>query len=176
MSYMDQDQIVATLFAHRGRLSAAIWLIVRDVHLAEDVFQELAIKAAGQAELFQHPSQLLSWSHVTARNSALNLLRSRRNHWAALDESIIEQIETEWANDGTAVDQRIDALQECLAALPPQSREALTLRYAEGRSCQEVAAGLGLKLDATYQRLSRLHLALRQCVERKFLNAKQSNA
>jgi RNA polymerase sigma-70 factor, ECF subfamily len=176
MNPLNTEQIVTTLFAHRGRLSAAIWLIVRDVHLAEDVFQEVAIKASSQTELFQNASHLLSWSHVTARNAALNLLRSRKKHGASLDESILEQLEAEWANDGSTVDQRIDALQECLAALPQESRDALTLRYAEGRTCQEVAACLGLKLDATYQRISRLHLALRQCVERKFFNANPSNA
>ena len=172
---MDSDQVVTTLFAHRGRLSAAIWLIVRDVHLAEDVFQEVAIKASSQPDQFQNASHLLSWSHVCAKNAALNLLRNRQKHMASLDESIIDQLDSEWANDGTAVDQRIDALQQCLSSLPQESRDALTLRYAEGRSCQEVAAHLGLKLDAAYQRLSRLHLALRQCVERKFSNAKPSN-
>ena len=176
MHFMDSDQIVTTLFAHRGRLSAAIWLIVRDVHLAEDVFQEVAIKATSQTDQFQSASHLLSWSHVCARNAALNLLRSRKKHMVSLDESIIEQLEVEWANEGAAVDQRIDALQECLAALPQESRDALRLRYAEGRTCQEVAARLGLKLDATYQRISRLHLALRQCVERKFSNANPTNA
>jgi RNA polymerase sigma-70 factor, ECF subfamily len=176
MNFMDSDQIVTTLFAHRGRLSAAIWLIVRDVHLAEDVFQEVAIKASSQPNQFQNASHLLSWSHVCARNAALNLLRSRKKHMASLDESILEQLDSEWANDGNNVDQRIDALQECLSALPQESRDALTLRYAEGRSCQEVAVSLGLKLDVTYQRISRLHIALRQCVERKFSNANPSNA
>jgi RNA polymerase sigma-70 factor, ECF subfamily len=176
MIFMHTDQIVATLFAHRGRLSAAIWLIVRDVHLTEDVFQEVAIKASSQLNEFQNVSHLLSWSHVCARNVAFNLLRSRKKHMASLDESILLQLEAEWTNEGVAVDQRIDALQECLSALPQDSRDVLTLRYAEGRSCQEVAVRLGLKLDATYQRISRLHLALRQCVERKFSNANPSNA
>jgi RNA polymerase sigma-70 factor, ECF subfamily len=176
MNFLDSNQIVSTLFAHRGRLSAAIWLIVRDVHLAEDVFQEVAIKATSQPDQFKNASHLLSWSHVCARNAALNLLRKLKTHQLSFDESILEELESEWANEGSIVDQRIDALQECLGALPQESRDALTLRYAEGRTCQEVATRLGLTLDAAYQRLSRLHLALRQCVERKSINTNPTNA
>jgi RNA polymerase sigma-70 factor, ECF subfamily len=167
MNFLDSEQIVAALFAHRARLSASIWLIVRDVHLAEDVFQEVAVKAAGQADMFQNTSHLLSWCHVTARNAAFNLLRARKKPWETLDETLIERLEAEWTAEGAMADRRIEALQDCLSALPAESRRALALRYAECRSCSEVAAHLGLKLEAAYQRLSRLHLTLRQCVERK---------
>jgi hypothetical protein len=36
----------------------------------------------------------------------------------------------------------------------------------------EVAAAVGVGLDAVYKRLSRLHAALRQCVEGKLIEAK----
>jgi RNA polymerase sigma-70 factor, ECF subfamily len=43
----------------------------------------------------------------------------------------------------------------------------LDMRYFQGRSCTDVGKALGMKLDAAYQRLSRLHRALRECVEGK---------
>jgi DNA-directed RNA polymerase specialized sigma24 family protein len=48
----------------------------------------------------------------------------------------------------------------------------LELRYADGLGCAEVAAAVGVGLDAIYKRLSRLHATLRQCVEGKLIEAK----
>lgn len=61
----------------------------------------------------------------------------------------------------------MEALQECLDRVPAQSRRLLELRYFEGRPCQEVADMLGAGVEAIYQRLSRLHRQLKQCVEQR---------
>jgi len=45
------------------------------------------------------------------------------------------------------------------------------LKYFEGLNGSEMAARIGIDLDAVYKRLSRLHQALRQCVERKMESA-----
>jgi hypothetical protein len=47
------------------------------------------------------------------------------------------------------------------------SRQILDLRYSEERSCEEISRVLGLGLDAVYQRLSRLHRAIKHCTERR---------
>lgn len=173
MNPLTQDQIIRSLFAHRARLNAAVWMIVRDAHLAEDVFQELMVKAVARLEAFDAEAHLLAWSRVTARNLALNVLRQRNKGWVVLDEETLELIEEDWASS-QAPGPRIEALQDCLETVPDEPRRMLDLRYAEGRSCEEVAQICGLKLDAVYQRLSRLHRALRDCVEQKIIPSERS--
>ena len=85
-----------------------------------------------------------------------------------LEADTIATLHDEWARDTLApTDQRADALEDCLGEVPEQARLLLRLRYTDGLACGEVAARLGLNLDAVYKRLSRLHLTLRQCVEGK---------
>ncbi len=167
MNVLSQDDLIRTLLAQRARLSAGVWLVVRDVHLAEDVFQEVMVKALENQRLFTNEAQLLSWCRVTARNTALNLLRKRNRETTTLSGTVMELLEQEWEAEGAAPAARIEALQECLEALPASSRVLLDLRYFQGRSCTEVGKALGMGLDAAYQRLARLHRALRECVERK---------
>ena len=62
---------------------------------------------------------------------------------------------------------RLKALRGCLDGLPRDSRQILDLRYSEERPCTEIAQSLGLGLEAVYQRLSRLHRALKQCTEQR---------
>jgi RNA polymerase sigma-70 factor, ECF subfamily len=168
MNPLTQDELIHLLFAHRARLNAAVWMVVRDVHLAEDVFQEVMVKALAQKEGFDHEGHLLAWSRVTARNLALNLLRQRNRGWVVLDEETLGLIEADWPSSH-APSARVEALQDCLETMPAEPRRMLDLRYVEGHSCEEVARIFGLKLDTAYQRLSRLHRALRECVERKLI-------
>lgn len=147
-------------------MNAAVWMVVRDVHLAEDVFQEVMVKAVARLEAFETEAHLLAWSRVTARHLALNLLRKRNKGWVVLDEEMLERIEEDWPLSHST-DTRVEALQDCLETMPAGPRRMLDLRYAEGQSCEEVARVFGLNLDAAYQRLSRLHRALRDCVEKK---------
>ncbi len=167
MPNLTQDELIRTLLAQRACISTGVWLVVRDVHLAEDVFHEVMVKALSAEARFANEAQLGSWCRVTARNAALNLMRKRRREVTTLSGDIIGLVEMELLAHGLAAPARIEALQECVEALPENSRALVDARYFEGRSCAEVAATFKLGLDAVYQRLSRLHGALRNCVENK---------
>jgi RNA polymerase sigma-70 factor (ECF subfamily) len=89
-----------------------------------------------------------------------------------LDPAVLELIEGQWpspADGGEA--QRVEALRQCVGALGADARRMLDLRYSQGRACAEVGRELGVGLEAVYQRLSRLHRSLRQCIEKRLSNA-----
>ena len=95
MTSLSQDELVRSLLNHRTRLSASVWLVVRDLHITEDVFQEVMIKALENQSLFTTEEQLWAWCRVVARNSALNLMRKRQRDSLMLSEQIIE-----WTGNG----------------------------------------------------------------------------
>jgi len=164
---LSQEAIVRTLFAARNRLSAGAWLVVRDAQAAEDIFQNVSIKALTRGVVFEHEAQLLSWAGVTARHEGVDWLRRHRGDALVLDEALLETLEAEWAEAPTPEGVRIEALRDCLEKAPTAARRMLELRYFEGRSCEEVSKLVGIGLAALYQRLSRLHRALKTCVERR---------
>ena len=102
----------------------------------------------------------------------IDQLRRQKNAPVCLNETILEVIEAEWANEslGQAAG-RSQALRDCLDELPAKSRELLKLRYFDGQRCEEVASLLSAKLDAIYKRLSRLHNSLKDCIETKLNQA-----
>ncbi|MEQ2008832.1 MAG: sigma-70 family RNA polymerase sigma factor [Limisphaerales bacterium] len=167
---LPQETIVRTLFAARVRLSAGAWLIVRDTQAAEDIFQDVCVKALdalAKGATFENEARLISWAQVTTRHQSLNWLRARRPEVVTLASDVLEQLEGEWAvATQPGESQRAEALAECVQKAPPESRRLIELRYHEGRPCEEVAAALGCGLAAVYQRLSRLHRQLKLCVER----------
>lgn len=162
---LTQEDIVRTLLSARTRISASAWMVVRDVQAAEDIFQNLSVKALSGGASFELEAQLVSWAHITARHEALNWLRSRKGRTLSLDETVLDLVASEWGERKEGA--QVEALRDCLATLPSGSRQILDLRYSEERSCADIGRQLGLGLDAVYQRLSRLHRAVKQCTERR---------
>lgn len=165
---LSETEVLQVLMNWRTRISAAAWAIVRDTHAAEDIFQNVALKAMTRDVTFEAEAALLSWAYITARREALDLLRRSQREERSLDTDILELIEREWqSNPGPSSGTRMEALQSCLEAAPEPARRLLRLRYFEGHSCEEVSARMGIGLNAIYKRVSRLHRDLRDCIERK---------
>ena len=164
---LSAEDIVRVLFAARTRISAVVWLLTRDSQAAEDIFQASAVKALGAGVWFETEGQLLSWAQVVARRAAIDWLRRRKPETPLLDADVLELMGAQAQATATPEGARVDALRDCLESAPPHARRLLELRYFEGRSCEEVARAVGVKLPAIYQRLSRLHRALKECVERR---------
>lgn len=169
---LSQEEIIRTLLASRTQVLAAAWLVVRDAHVAEDLFQTTMVKAIGGGTLFEREAALISWAMVTARHQALNWVRDRRSQALVLDAAVLDLLEADWVRAGASRD-RVDALQKCLAELPADARRLLELRYYDECTCGQVAATLRLSLDAVYQRLSRLHRSLRSCIERRLASGSE---
>ena len=149
----------------RDRVSAAAWLVVRDAHAAEDIFQNVALTALAKEVTFDSDGALMSWAFITARREGIDWLRRQKNAPVSLDETILEVLEAEWADESLGqAEGRSQALRDCLNELPEKSRELLKLRYFDGQRCEEVASLLGAKLDAIYKRCSRLHNSLKDCI------------
>jgi RNA polymerase sigma-70 factor (ECF subfamily) len=161
---LDANAVVQLLLRERVRLTAAAVAVLRDVHTADDVFQQIVLAALGHPDHFRDPDHLLAWSLRAARHRAVDAARRRRVQ--VLDADVLDALEAHWA-DTPAADPpaRVEALQHCLGRLPAAGREVLRLRYEGGLSCGEVAGRLRRSVDAVYQTLSRLHRRLRECVE-----------
>lgn len=58
---MTEELLVKTLLDARPRVVAGAFAIVRDAHLAEDVFQEVLLRALRMRESFSDEGGLLAW-------------------------------------------------------------------------------------------------------------------
>lgn len=168
---LNEQEILQTLMKWRTRVSAAAWVVVHDTHAAEDIFQNVALKAMTREVSFETESALMSWAFITARREGIDWLRRHQRETLCLDAVILELLEHEWQSESAhAGGAKIEALQDCLAAAPESARRLLKLRYFDGHSCEEVAEQMGLGLNAIYKRVSRLHESLKDCIEGKLAN------
>jgi RNA polymerase sigma-70 factor (ECF subfamily) len=157
------EDIAATLLAERLPLTAFIASVTRDFHLAEDVFQEVCVKAVARAETFKSPAHVMNWARLAGKNRAIDILRARDGRYIGLTDEMLAILANEWP-EKSRVDAMQEALGNCIEQVTPNNRELLRLRYFERRDCADVAAIMGRKIDTIYQALARLHKTLGDCI------------
>jgi RNA polymerase sigma-70 factor (ECF subfamily) len=163
---IEADELVQVLLRERLRVTAIASAIVRDVHAADDIFQQVVLAALEDRDRFREPGHVLSWALRAARHRAIDLARRRRV--LSLPDEVLDLLETEWSDpSGPGWSDQMEALHRCVSRLTEPARRLLQLRYAEGLSASIMAGKLRRTPDAIYQSLSRIHRALRDCVGRE---------
>jgi RNA polymerase sigma-70 factor (ECF subfamily) len=165
--------ITATLLAERLPLTAFFASVTRDFHLAEDVFQEVCVKAVARANLFETKAHLMNWARLTGKNRAIDILRARDGRCIALSDEMLALLAEEWP-DQSKIHAMQEALDQCIMQMTANNRELLRLRYFERRNCNDVAAIMGRKIETVYQALARLHKALGECIRTRLLSQSTS--
>ncbi|MBI1369441.1 MAG: sigma-70 family RNA polymerase sigma factor [Planctomycetes bacterium] len=163
---LDQNTVLRILMRERVRLYAYTWSIVRDQHLAEDVFQEVSILVMDKREELRDAAALPTWLLRASRHKALQAARSRRRDPLVFDEAAMQRLDRLWEKRDD-VEDTIAALRQCLSELTPYARRIVQLRYAEGLSGEALARKLDRKVRTTYMALTRIHNALAECVQRR---------
>jgi len=162
---IDHQTFVALTLRKRTILLAYIRAIVRDEHLAEDVFQEAVSVALASIEKIRDAEHWSAWMRQSARHRALNALRSRKRF--VLDPVLLDQLEGEWAQEGEFDDPARAALRECVGKLTPNAQSLLRLRYSDGLSGTRLAEAVNRNLNTVYVAMSRIHRTLKECIEKR---------
>lgn len=160
----DQDRLLRLLLAHRAMLIGYIYAIVRDGHLAEDIFQNVSILVLRKGGDVADEAGFAPWARKVARFEALNAARKARRS-SALDESILDALEPHWESaDASEPSREVDALRRCVDKLSPGARQIVDMRYRDNLSGDRLARALAKPLNTIYVALARAHKALGECV------------
>ncbi len=162
------------MLKERLSLTAFLATVTRNYHLAEDVYQDVCVKAIGHEDGFESELHLLNWARLSGKNRAIDLLRVRDGKYEGLSPELLDSIASVWPQY-EQVDMRLrqKALEDCLATLTDNNRTILRLRYFEGRRGTDVAEILGRKLETIYQALARIHKSLGECIQTRILTMEE---
>lgn len=123
--------------------------------LADDLLQDLFLKALRQGERFCDLHNARAWLFEVARNLLADQMRVA-HHMVALPEEL-----TTRPDDTDTVDTLTTCLPRVLSELSPQDRDAITQCDLQGMAQADFAKTQGLSLSAAKSRLQRARLRLR---------------
>ena len=153
----DADAFARLVDRHRPALTRyAASLMRRSEHDADDVVQDVFIRAHRALCAGDAPGELRPWLYRLTRNRAIDEMRRKRWGEARLDPS-----RSYGAGDppepAGELQRResVRRLFEDIAALPGRQREALVARELDGAGLDEVAVRLGVSVAAAQKLASR---------------------
>ena len=162
-----------------GDVYALLYRLTADAEEARDLTQETFLRAFQSISRFRGEANLKTWLYRIAINQARNRWRwwrrRRRDATVSLDgsdrpdeQALTGRLRNEAAVDPeqeTLAHEREQQLREALLGLRRSYRQAVSLRYVEGFSYEEIAATLQINIGTVKSRLSRGRLELRKKLE-----------
>ena len=136
---------------HEKLLFRVCLRVMGNEHDAEDVFQDVMVKAYHGLGNFEGRSSFKTWLCKIAHNTcytAISRLAKAREFKTMMSEDVSIPRETRLS------DAELDS-EKILLSLPPEDRELLTLKYVGELKFEEIAEVSGLGLSAVKMRIYR---------------------
>jgi RNA polymerase sigma-70 factor (ECF subfamily) len=149
---------------HKDHVFNLIIRVVRQRALAEELCQDVFIKAYRQLGQFKYNARLSTWLFRIAYNTAISALRKTQLPTCKMDENhaLIEEESTQEAKEALLV-----LLQKAINQLPAKEAALITLFYNEDKSLEEIAQVTRLSVVNVKVRLHRIRLKLKMIMEQK---------
>lgn len=150
--------------ANAGRIFALCVRMAGDRTTAEELTQDVFVRAWQKLGQFRGESSFSTWLHRLAVNVVLNARKQDGRHRSRHDQ--IDPTTEALAQPGLPVPGLGMDLEAAIAALPPGARKVFVLHDVEGYTHEEIAAMNGVTTGATKSQLHRARMLLREALNR----------
>ncbi|HUF31412.1 MAG TPA: sigma-70 family RNA polymerase sigma factor [Gemmatimonadaceae bacterium] len=157
------DQAFAALYrAHSGRVHGLALRLTGDPVAAQELMQDVFVRAWERLATFRGESALSSWLHRLTVNLALTTRRAEVRRLRRVGD------EAEMPLDGGAapvISHGDIDLERAIAALPAGARTVFVLHEIEGYSHEEIGRATGIAIGTSKAQLFRARRLLREALE-----------
>jgi len=159
---------------HKDRIYTAIFMLVKDKYLAEDLFQETFLKIIKtiRENRYSEQGKFLPWAIRVAHNLCMDYFRKTRLEVPILSESGEEIFQllsfaTESASEPLERRQVYAGVRGLIEELPEDQREVVVLRIYADLSFKEIADLTGVSINTALGRMRYALINLRKMIEKR---------
>lgn len=157
------------LHRHKSRIYTSIYLIVKDRYVAEDLLQDVFIKAVNvmKSGRYNEEGKFLPWISRIAHNLAIDHFRSAKRHPEVVleDGSCVFDVLRFAEESFETIQSRRDTkskLRSLIKQLPQEQKEVLIMRHYLQMSFQEIADRTGVSINTALGRMRYALINLRK--------------
>ena len=151
---------------HVNRVFAVCARMVADRALAEELTQDVFVRAWAKLGLYRGESAFTTWLHRLAVNVVLNARKSEGRNRSRFGSEPDEVDALPHARASGWIPGMSLDLEAAIAGLPPGARQVFTLHDVEGYKHEEIAEMLGITAGGSKAQLHRARLLLRGALNR----------
>jgi RNA polymerase sigma-70 factor (ECF subfamily) len=170
----DVDALNALIVRHKKRVYTAIFVLVRDQYVAEDIFQDTFFKVIDSlhAGSYKEEGKFLPWVLRISHNLCIDYFRKIKRKPVIVDSDGNDILDSIGIFDESAEEkwirkQSIHSLRELIKQLPDEQREVLILRHYAELSFKEIADMTNVSINTALGRMRYALLNLRKMVKEK---------
>ena len=175
----DEQAARGLVEAHKDRLFAFVWRILRDHHESEEICQDAFLRAFNSLESFSAEYRFSTWLFTIAYRLCLNQIRRRKSVTGELDFAAMPSSEPD-AADRVAESEEArrlkDEIWSAVDQLSVPQRAAVLLFYREGMSCEAISKTLGIPMATAKSHLHRARARLRESLAETVQDSSQIRA
>src|SRR5438067_250050 len=162
-----RKRLVALVTRHQRQIFSYIYVLVPNRSDAEDLLQETSLVICEKFHEFREGTDFVAWACQIAywrvRYARQKYARSK----VLFDQDIVDVVAKTASGMSEEMDERHEALADCLQQLHPRDRELLIARYEPGGGVEEAARRSGRTIPTAYKALTRLRKLLLDCVSNR---------
>jgi len=167
----------------QDRVFGLVYSMVSSREQAEDLIQEIYVKAYFALQDFEGQSSFYTWLYRIASNHCLDFLRKRRPDQISIDKPLSDNSDMTFedtlvAPASESPEAPLESPSEAaalLGLLEPEQRLILTLREVDGHSYEDMAEILKCPVNTVKSRLNRAREALKDAYTRLHGNIPDDN-
>ncbi|RYZ00806.1 MAG: sigma-70 family RNA polymerase sigma factor [Chitinophagaceae bacterium] len=157
---------------YQGFVFTIVLRYVKGREDAEEVAQDVFVKAYRSLADFKGTSKFSTWLYTVATTSALTWLRKKRVELQSLDNEALfaraENIDGGLSANGIEQKSRAQLVNAAIRLLAPDDAQILTLFYKGEQSLDEIALIMGITANNAKVKLHRARTRLREKMEAHF--------
>ena len=151
---------------HQGRVYSVTRRMMNNEEDAEDLVQEIFLKAYQKIDKFKYTSAFSTWLYRLAVNQCIDQLRKRKNSVNAMPlEEAILQVDEDTPEDHALLDDRNRQIWSAINSLRDKERAIIILKDIEGLSYKEIAEVFKCSLGRVKSRLHEARQKLKAILE-----------
>jgi RNA polymerase sigma-70 factor, ECF subfamily len=137
----------------------------------DDIVQEANLVLIMKRDDFKTGTNFMAWAFRVTYFKATTWRRDRmREGRVVLSEIAFQEVAAHAEAHFGDSPPVVHALAKCLERLPPAERNLVKAKYIDHRSLVDLAAGLGCSANSLHKAISRIRLALRNCISKNLLS------
>ena len=168
----EQNAYAELVNRYQNYVFTLILRMIKSREDAEEVAQDVFIKAYRSLADFRGESKFSTWLYTIANTTSITFLRKKKLDVHSLDnEKVFEVADSKDSGfRANLVEQksRVNMVNEAIAMLSPDDAEIITLFYKAEQNLEEIARILRLETNTVKVRLHRARTRLKEKMEKNF--------
>lgn len=161
------ELLVRLLSKHQEELFRYIFALLPHEEDARDVLQETSVALCRKFADYDADKPFLAWAYGFAYLEVLKHRERAQRGSRLLSRELIERLAREREQHEPVLQARLQALEHCLAELPPGDRELIRQRYQEKTRTEELVSQFGPSRRTLFRKLERIRRWLLDCISRR---------